>query len=118
MEPAFLGFPGSFFATPHHYMVFMRGDTALTSRLLKPVMLDAVTGKLTDSRSLPWYLTAILIGKPLHFGDYGGWPLKVIWTLLDLVTIAVLVSGLHLWLRRRSPVEARIAELEGLASSR
>jgi len=118
MEPAFLGFPGSFFATPHHYMVFMRGDTALTSRLLKPVMLDAVTGKLTDSRSLPWYLTAILIGKPLHFGDYGGWPLKVIWTLLDLVTIAVLVSGLYLWLRRRSPVEARIAEFEGLASSR
>ena len=118
MEPAFLGFPGSFFATPHHYMVFMRGDTALTSRLLKPVMLDAVTGKLTDSRSLPWYLTAILIGKPLHFGDYGGWPLKVIWALLDLVTIAVLVSGLYLWLWRRSPVEARIAELEGLASSR
>lgn len=117
MEPAFLGFPGSFFATPHHYMVFMRGDTALTSRLLKPVMLDAVTGKLTDSRSLPWYLTAILIGKPLHFGDYGGWPLKVIWTLLDLVAIAVLVSGLYLWLRRRAPVEARLAELEGLASS-
>ena len=43
---------------------------------------------------------------------------KVIWALLDLVTIAVLVSGLYLWLRRRSPVEARIAELEGLASSR
>jgi len=116
MEPAFLGIPGSFFATPHHYMVFMRGDTALTARLLKPVMLDAVTGKLTDGRSLPWYLTAILIGKPLHFGDYGGWPLKVIWTLLDLVTIAVLVSGLYLWLRRHSPVEVRIAELEKLAT--
>jgi hypothetical protein len=28
-------------------------------------MLDAVTGKLTDSRSLPWYLTAIALGKPL-----------------------------------------------------
>jgi uncharacterized iron-regulated membrane protein len=53
----------------------------------------------------------------LHFGDYGGWPLKVIWTVLDLVTIAVLVSGLYLWLfRRRAPVENRIAELEGLAS--
>lgn len=117
METAFLGFPGGIFSTPHHYMVFMRGDSALTSRLLKPVMIDAATGKLTDSRSLPWYLTAILIGKPLHFGDYGGWPLKVIWTVLDLVTIAVLVSGLYLWLfRRRAPAESRIAELEKLAS--
>jgi hypothetical protein len=36
--------------------------------------------------------------------------------LLDLVTIAVLVSGLYLWLWRRSPVEARLAELESLAT--
>jgi len=36
----------------------------------------------------------------LHFGDYGGLPLKIIWALLDLVTITVLGSGLYLWLRR------------------
>jgi uncharacterized iron-regulated membrane protein len=117
MEAAFLGYPGGTFSTPHHYMVFMRGDTALTSRLLKPVMIDAVTGRLTDSRSLPWYLTSILVAKPLHFGDYGGWPLKVIWVLLDLATIAILVSGLYLWLgRRRTPIDKRLAELESLAS--
>ena len=117
MEVAFVGYPGGLFSTPHHFMVFMRGDTALTSRLLKPVMIDAETGKLTDSRSLPWYLTAILVAKPLHFGDYGGLPLKIIWTLLDLATIVVLVSGLHLWLGRgRTPVETKIAELESLAS--
>jgi len=117
MDVSFIGFPGSRFSTPHHYMVFMRGGSALTSRLLKPVMLDAETGALVDSRTLPWYLTAILLSQPLHFGDYGGMPLKILWALLDLVTLVVLGSGLYLWLsRRRSPIEARIAEWEAAGS--
>jgi uncharacterized iron-regulated membrane protein len=29
-------------------------------------------------------------------GDYGGMPLKIIWALRDILTIAVLVSGLFL----------------------
>ena len=114
MDVAFVGFPGSRFSTPHHYMVFMRGDTPLTARLLKPVMIDAETGAVTASRSLPWYLTVLLLSQPLHFGDYGGLPLKIIWALFDLLTIMVLVSGLYLWLsRRKSPIETIIAELEG-----
>ena len=117
MDVAFVAFPGTVFTTSHHYMVFMRGDTALTSRLLKPVMIDAETGTLTDSRSLPWYLTVILLSQPLHFGDYGGMPLKIIWALFDLVAIGVLGSGLYLWLaRRRTSIETQLAELEGLAS--
>jgi uncharacterized iron-regulated membrane protein len=117
MDVAFVAFPGSLFTTSHHYMVFMRGDTALTSRLLKPVMIDAETGALTDSRTLPWYLTAILLSQPLHFGDYGGMPLKILWALFDLVAIGVLGSGLYLWFARRpTAVESHIAEIESLAS--
>jgi len=41
------------------------------------------------------------VSQPLHFGDYGGLPLKIIWALLDIVTIVVLGSGLYLWLDRR-----------------
>ncbi len=77
------------------------------------MLVDAQTGKLTAIVKMPWYLRALEISRPLHFGDYGGYPLKVIWALLDLVTIAVLGSGLYLWLaRRRSPVERRLAEVE------
>lgn len=43
-----------------------------TSRLYKPVLVDAQTAQITDRRALPWYLTALLISQPLHFGDYGG----------------------------------------------
>ena len=115
MDVAFVGFPGGRFATPHHYMVFMRGKSALTARLLKPVLIDAVSGKITDSRTLPWYLTAILVAKPLHFGDYGGLPLKIIWTLLDLAAIGVLVSGLQLWFRRRATADADLERLAALS---
>jgi uncharacterized iron-regulated membrane protein len=98
---SFVAFPGTAFSSPHHYGIFMRGDTPLTARLLKPVLADAQTAKVTASVELPWYLTALLISQPLHFGDYGGMPMQIIWALLDVMTIVVLGSGLYLWLGRR-----------------
>ena len=41
MKRLFVAFPGTPFSSPHHYMVFMQGDSPLTSRLLKPVLVDA-----------------------------------------------------------------------------
>ena len=49
---------------------------------------------------MPWYLRVLEVSRPLHFGDYGGTPLKVIWLLLDVATIAVIGSGIYLWLVR------------------
>ena len=101
MVPSFVVFPGNPFTSRSHYAVFMRGDTPLTSRLLRPALVDAETGKLTDSREMPWYVSMLLISQPLHFGDYGGMPLKIIWAVLDVVTIVVLITGLYLWVARR-----------------
>jgi len=100
---SFIAFPGTAFSSPHHYAIFMRGDTPLTSRLIKPVLVDAGESKLTASVDLPWYLTALLVSQPLHFGDYGGMPMQILWALLDVFTIIVLGSGLYLWLKRRQP---------------
>ncbi|RVU15468.1 PepSY-associated TM helix domain-containing protein [Methylobacterium oryzihabitans] len=102
MAPGFVAFPGTPFTTGHHFAVFLRGDTPLTSRLLRPVLLDGETGAVADARGLPWYLTALLVSQPLHFGDYGGLPLKIIWALLDVVSLVVLGSGLYLWWTRRA----------------
>ena len=63
MVVRFVAFPGTLFATPHHYMVFMRGQTPLTSRLLRPVLIDAETAQLTHTRSLPWYLTFLVLSQ-------------------------------------------------------
>ncbi len=101
MKLGFIAFPGTDFSSPHHYGMFMRGDSPITSRLFKPVLIDAQTSKLTDSREVPWYLAVLLVSQPLHFGDYGGMPLKIIWTILDIFTIVVLWTGLVLWWKKR-----------------
>jgi len=117
MKISFIAFPGTAFSSKHHYAVFMEGNTALTSKLLKPALVDAETGKLTDMRTMPWYTTALFISQPLHFGDYGGMPMKILWAVLDIATIFVLGSGLYLWLgRRRSSLPARLAELQSGAA--
>jgi len=112
-NPQFIAFPGGAFSSKHHYAVFMQGDTPLTERMLTPAMVDAETGALTDVRPLPWYLTALLFSQPLHFGDYGGLPLKLVWTVLTLATIWILWTGILLWLRR-SPgvIERRVTEID------
>ena len=72
------------------------------SRLAGAVLVEAATGHVAGVRALPWYMKGLFLAQPLHFGDYGGLPLKVIWALLDLLTIWVLGSGLYLWFGRRS----------------
>ncbi|HXG27410.1 MAG TPA: PepSY domain-containing protein [Nevskiales bacterium] len=111
MQLRFMAFPGNPFASPHHFVAFMHGDTPLTSKLLQPVLIDAQTGVVTATRSLPWYVSALLLSQPLHFGDYGGLPLKLLWALLDLLSIVVLGSGLYLWLKRGRAFEAHLAQL-------
>jgi uncharacterized iron-regulated membrane protein len=100
---SFIAFPGTAFSSPHHNTVFLRGNTALTSRLLTPVLVDARNGAVTAKPDLPWYLTALLVSQPLHFGDYGGLPMQILWALLDIATIIVLGSGLYLWVKRGQP---------------
>ncbi|MET0312466.1 MAG: PepSY domain-containing protein [Burkholderiaceae bacterium] len=100
---SFIAFPGTAFSSPHHYTFFLKGNEPLTSKLLQPVLVDAKTTEVTAAPKLAWYLTALLVSQPLHFGDYGGMPMKIIWALLDIATIIVLGSGLYLWLKRRQP---------------
>lgn len=94
-------FPGSRFSTPYHYFMWSKGKTPLTGRLFTPILVDARTGKVSAIVPMPWYLRALEVSRPLHFGDYGGMPLKIIWLLFDLGTIVVLVTGLMLWLGKR-----------------
>jgi uncharacterized iron-regulated membrane protein len=82
----------------------VRGSEPFTSKLFQPVLVDAKTAQVSASPKLPWYLTALLVSQPLHFGDYGGMPMQIIWALLDVATIIVLGSGLYLWLKRGNTV--------------
>ena len=97
----FVAFPGSDFAGPANYLFFSAGTSPVESRLLKPTLVDARDGALIAAPPLPWYLTAALLSGPLHFGDYGGTPLKVVWVGFALITVVLAGSGVYIPLARR-----------------
>ncbi|MCF2505660.1 PepSY domain-containing protein [Dyadobacter sp. CY107] len=111
MEPSLVAYPGTPFTSKHHYAVFMKGNTPLTKRIIKPALVDAKTGSLTDMRDMPWYVNTLFVSQPLHFGDYGGLPLKIIWALFDIATIVILGSGLYLWFARNKATKAHLNRL-------
>ncbi|KXV61040.1 hypothetical protein AD948_03155 [Acetobacter senegalensis] len=96
-----LSFPGSSFGSPVHYVLWTHGASPLRARLFTPVLVDARTGELTGAYPMPWYLRFLEISRPLHFGDYGGMPLRILWAALDIIVIGVLISGVVLWAAKR-----------------
>ncbi|WEK09531.1 MAG: PepSY-associated TM helix domain-containing protein [Candidatus Pseudomonas colombiensis] len=111
MQADFIAFPGTRFSSEHHYAVFMKGSTHLTSHLLTPVLIDASTLEITAVAERPWYMDAMGLSQPLHFGDYGGLPMQVLWAALDVLTIIVLGSGLYLWVVRRRGAKPAAAQV-------
>lgn len=118
MTLTFVFYPGYFLTdNKHHIAVLMKGNTPVTSRLLKPVLINAQNGEFTASVELPWYLKTLLLSQPLHFGDYAGLPLKILWALLDIISIIVLGSGLYLWFARRRLQDERVKRIAEKAAA-
>ena len=115
MQPDFIAFPGTRFSSEHHYAVFMKGNTHLTSHLLTPVLIDASTLQVTAVAERPWYMDVMVMSQPLHFGDYGGMPMKILWATLDVLTIIVLGSGVYLWVVRRKAAKPVLETAEAQA---
>jgi uncharacterized iron-regulated membrane protein len=116
MEITSILFPNGVVSSPRHYVVWTRGKTPVTAKLFTPALIDAGTGEVTVAKGLPWYLRVLEISRPLHFGDYGGFALKILWAVFDVASIVVLVSGLALWVLRKSVFEQwldRVGKLEG-----
>jgi len=113
MRPAFVSWPGTGYSGNHHYGVFVQGDTEIARRNYQPVLVDAATARFTATAEWPVYMQALYLSQPLHFGDYGGLPMKILWALLTIVSIVLLGSGLYLWIgRHRRPVEELVTEIE------
>ncbi len=117
MELQFVAFPGSGFSTKAHYAVFLHGRTPVSEHVIAPVLIHAGTGEVAGLREMPWYAKALSLSRPLHFGDYGGLLLKLVWAVLDLLTIFLLITGVYLWLargNRRMRVERQLDNGEAL----
>jgi uncharacterized iron-regulated membrane protein len=76
--PTSVVFPSNRVGSPHHFLVWTKGSSPLTGRLFTPVLVNAERGELAMVVDLPWHLRAIQVSRPLHIGDCGGLPLKII----------------------------------------
>lgn len=94
-------FPGTDYTTPSHYGVLTTGSSGLDARLIKATLVDANTGEVARQIELPFYLQAIFVSEPLHFGDYGGLPLQLLWTACNLLTLFIVGNGAWLFFDRR-----------------
>ncbi|MFD2012617.1 PepSY domain-containing protein [Acinetobacter vivianii] len=69
--------------------------------MLKVALVNAATGQVDTVEELPTYLKAILLSQPLHFGNYGGMPLKILWSLCTLLSLFITLNGAWLWWAKR-----------------
>lgn len=93
-------FPNTDFSTERHYTVLVAGE-GLDERLFRAALVDAGSGEVSTLVQLPWYLKAIFLAQPLHFGDYGGLALKLLWTACTWLTLFITANGAWLWWDRR-----------------
>lgn len=110
-------FPGTDFTTPRHYGVFMSGSEGLDAQLLDVTMVDAATGEIARKLEMPTYLQAIFLAEPLHFGNYGGLPLKLFWSLCSVLTLFITANGAWLFFDRRRARKLEPSVTPSLATS-
>ena len=96
-HPTSVYYPTSEYSTQGHYLVLLQGHEGIQEKLLRIALVDAGTGELTTVEDIPVYLKAIFLSQPLHFGNYGGLALKLLWTLCTLMTLFITVNGAWLW---------------------
>ncbi len=92
---AIVALPGSPLASPRHYSVLSIGTEGLDARVYTVALVDARAPEAIELRLLPVYLRALLLSEPLHFGDYAGLPLKLLWSFFTLATLLVTGAGLY-----------------------
>lgn len=100
-HPTSVFFPKTEYSTQGHYMVLLQGNEGLQEKMLKVALVNAETGQVDTVEELPTYLKAILLSQPLHFGNYGGMPLKILWSLCTLLTLFITLNGAWLWWAKR-----------------
>ncbi|QLF93696.1 PepSY domain-containing protein [Pseudomonas sp. ABC1] len=103
-NPTTVLFPGSEYSTPRHYLVLLQGGHGFDEKMLQLALVDAHSFDVARLMQLPVYLKAILLSQPLHFGDYGGLPLKILWALCTLLTLFITLNGAWLWWAKRRKI--------------
>lgn len=84
-----------------HFATFSYSTDQFFSRIPCVALMNAYSGELVRTVDLPWYITMIYVAVPLHFGDYGGLPLRVVYAFFGLSAGALSISGFAMYFLRR-----------------
>ena len=80
------------------------------------IQVNTKTGKIASVsflRDLPWYKRVVTILKPLHFGDYAGLSIKLIYCFFGIFPGILAVSGFFIW--RLRPAKKKLSQTTALA---
>jgi uncharacterized iron-regulated membrane protein len=94
----------------------LKSDPAFYGFNYSKIQVDTKTGKIASVnflRDMPWYKRAVTILKPLHFGDYAGLSIKLIYCFFGLFPGILAISGFFIW--RFRPVKKPFAQTRPLA---
>ncbi len=97
----FVAFPDTEFAPAGSFLILIKGTGRFDERLSELAILSTDVSGGGEIRSLPGYLKALMLSEPLHFGDYGGLPLKIVWLIMTLMTLLLPLTGLYVWAKRK-----------------
>jgi uncharacterized iron-regulated membrane protein len=108
----YIAMPDTQFSPPNHFLVVMVGNTPQTERMTQLVVVDAATGTQGEVRELPWYMKITLASEPLHFGNYGGLFLKIVWLGFSLFSLLLPIFGLVIWYKRKKAAPPKGVSME------
>lgn len=110
-EPDFIAFPDNEFSLKGSFVVLLE-STALVNDI-KLAVVNGFTGEVSRLSELPFLLKLLVISEPLHFGDYGGFPLKVAWTVLGVHLIYFSIAGIKIFFFRSKRIRAKNTKMRG-----
>lgn len=97
----YIVFPGMERGIAGHYLVLVHGTTFLTQQFSEYLVINANTAKLTEVVELPVLMQSALTATPVHFANYGGIFLKIIWALFAFCSLVVAFLGVFVFFLRQ-----------------
>lgn len=93
----------------------LESDPAFYGFNYSNIHINTRTGEISSVnflRDMPWHKRAVTILKPLHFGDYAGLTIKLIYCFFGVFPGILAVSGFFIW--RLRPVKKPVTQIRPL----
>ncbi len=89
----------------------LKTDPVYYGPTLNNLQFDLSTGKIrlvNFVKDKPWNERMLLLFKPLHFGDYAGLGIKLLYCFLGMLPGILAVSGFFIWQLKNSKTDTKI----------